>query len=151
MGCVWWGVWCLRKAEQVPTSSARLWHENPGVCGYYVWSVEYCHRFDGARLDMFARKQSAYEAIPPTRPALFLSIPSVLPTRLGAFGVSLRCVIQKHKVLLTGDGHSKVMTCGPGVWQTFWTSTDFSWPSVDATQTWKVQMLWLWSHLRNAV
>ena len=42
---------------------------------------------------------------------LFLSMPSVLPTRLGVFGVSLRCVSQKHKVLLTGDGHSK-MTCG---------------------------------------
>ena len=46
---------------------------------------------------------------------LFLSIPSVQPTRLGAFGVSLRCVSQKHNknpaADRAGDGHSKV-TCG---------------------------------------
>ncbi|KAJ8377441.1 hypothetical protein AAFF_G00259990 [Aldrovandia affinis] len=46
---------------------------------------------DDARLDMFARKQRPYEAIPPTRSALKQHV-SVLPTRRAASGVSQQYV-----------------------------------------------------------
>ena len=35
------------------------------------------------------------------------NMPSVLPTRQAAYGVSQQCVSHNHKVLLTGDGFRK--------------------------------------------
>ena len=58
---------------------------------------------DAARLDMFARKQRAYEAIPPTRAALFEH------TKRAAYEAG--CILSQSTVcLLNGDGHDKV-TC----------------------------------------
>ena len=80
---------------------------------------------DEARLDMFARKQRPYKAIPPTRSALKQQ--SVLPSKhvqphlintfscagsvQPASGDSQQYVNQKHRLLKTGAGPRKVI-CG---------------------------------------
>ena len=74
---------------------------------------------DEARLDLFARKQRPYEAIPPTCAALIQHYaPSVLLSRQAAYGARQQFATLKPRVLLTGDGGSKV-TCGRSSGQLF--------------------------------
>ena len=68
---------------------------------------------DDAWLELFARKQRSYAAIPPTRGALVQHIRhcSTLHTRQHAYGVRLWCASLKRRVLLNGDGN-KMETTG---------------------------------------
>ena len=62
---------------------------------------------DEARLDMFARKQRPFEAIPPTRADL-------LPSRLVVCGPKQPSVNRKQRVLLSGDCRRLVKNGTPG-------------------------------------
>ena len=67
---------------------------------------------NNARLDMFARKQIPYQAIPPTRPAL-LQRAKRAAYQAGSiiYGANQHCASQKHRYLLTGDGR-RMEICG---------------------------------------
>ena len=62
---------------------------------------------DEARLDLFARKQRPYNAIPPTSTSLCQHVKD-LPSRQDASGASQQCVICNFKVLPTGNGNRMV-------------------------------------------
>jgi hypothetical protein len=68
---------------------------------------------DATRLDMFARKERSYEAIPPTLAALH--------TKRAAYqvGANQQCLMPKHLALLTGAGRSM------DLWKICWTTTAY--------------------------
>ena len=66
---------------------------------------------DDARLDMFARKQRPYEAIPPTRDALLQHVKRAAYQAGCKWSQSTVYASQKHRVLPTGGGPRKVI-CG---------------------------------------
>ena len=75
---------------------------------------------DYARLDMFARKQRPYEAIPPTLGALLQHTKRAAYQAGCISGVNQQYIkiIQKHRILQSGVGEKK-MVCGTFSGQTF--------------------------------
>lgn len=71
---------------------------------------------DDARLEMFARKQRPYEAIPPTRAALLQHVKRAAYQAGCIWGQTI--LRQRHRVLLTGDGQ-RVETHGRSFGQHF--------------------------------
>ena len=62
---------------------------------------------DDAQLELFARKQRSYDAIPLQLEQLLFSTSDALYTRQHVYGVGLWCASLKRRVLLNGDGNKE--------------------------------------------
>lgn len=109
MGHLPWSDSCLQKPQFIPRSILKIltWTFLRGLSSIFMTRTAQQTRLMRLRLDLFARKQRSYDAIPPTSASLVHHVKRSA-AKLPVYGTGILCAKCKLKALPTGGGKKMV-------------------------------------------